>query len=137
MQRDVFWAFTFCGAMAGLGGFLFLAKFGNITVVAGQGLELAVIAAVVVGGVNIFGGSGSMIGAFLGVILVEVLQQSLVRWIGISDFVRDFLLGLLILAAVASDKIILGRMQDAWVRVRRRDEAAAREAREQELTVGR
>jgi rhamnose transport system permease protein len=130
IRRDVFWAFTGCGAMAGLGGFLFLAKFGNITVVAGQGIELAVIAAVVVGGVNIFGGSGSMIGAFLGVVLVEVLQQSLVRWIGISDFVRDFLLGLLILVAVASDKIILGRMQEAWVRVRHRDEAAAREVRD-------
>ena len=135
MQRDVFWAFTLCGAMSGLAGFLYLARFGNITAVAGQGLELAVIAAVVVGGVNIFGGSGSMIGAFLGVILIEVLQQSLLRWIGISEFVRDFLLGLLILLAVASDKIILGRIQDAWVRVRRRDDAAAREAREQAIEV--
>ena len=81
MQRDVFWAFTLCGAMSGLAGFLYLARFGNITVVAGQGLELAVIAAVVVGGVNIFGGSGSMIGALLGVILIEVLQQSLLRWL--------------------------------------------------------
>ena len=133
MQRDVFLAFVGCGAMAGLGGFLYLARFGNITAVAGQGLELAVIAAVVVGGVNIFGGSGSMIGAFLGVILVEVLQQSLIRWIGISDFVRDFLLGLLILLAVASDKIIFGRLNQAWVRVRRRDEAADREARERAL----
>jgi rhamnose transport system permease protein len=132
MQRDVFLAFVGCGAMAGLGGFLFLAKFGNITAVAGQGLELAVIAAVVVGGVNIFGGSGSMVGAFLGVILIEVLQQSLARWIGISDFVRDFLLGVLILAAVASDKIVLGRLQQAWVRVRRRDDARAREIRESE-----
>jgi rhamnose transport system permease protein len=77
-----------------------------------------------------------MIGAFLGVVLVEVLQQSLVRWIGISDFVRDFLMGALILLAVASDKIILGRMQDAWVRVRRRDDAAAREARDQAKAVG-
>jgi rhamnose transport system permease protein len=129
IQRDVFWAFVGCGAMSGLGGFLFLAKFGNITAVAGQGLELAVIAAVVVGGVNIFGGSGSMIGAFLGVVLIELLQQSLARWIGISDFVRDFLLGVLILAAVASDKIVLGRLQQAWIRVRRKDEARARELR--------
>jgi rhamnose transport system permease protein len=79
--------------------------------------------------VNIFGGSGSMIGAFLGVVLIELLQQSLARWIGISDFVRDFLLGVLILAAVASDKIVLGRLQQAWIRVRRKDEARARELR--------
>jgi rhamnose transport system permease protein len=136
VQRDVFLAFTGCGALAGLGGFLFLAKFGNITVVAGQGLELSVIAAVVVGGVNIFGGSGSMIGAFLGVVLVEVLTQSLVRWIGISDFVREGLLGLLILLAVAGDKIVLGRLQERWVRVRRQDEAAARAERFTEAARG-
>ena len=138
IQRDVFWAFVLCGAMAGLAGFLFLARFGNITVVAGQGLELAVVAAVVVGGVNIFGGSGSMIGALLGAMLIEVLQQSLMRWIGISEFVRDILLGLLILLAVAGDKIILGRLQDAWVRVRRRDDAAAATPRgRSEATVAR
>jgi rhamnose transport system permease protein len=126
VQRDVFWAFTACGALAGLGGFLFLSRFGNITVVAGAGLELQAVAAVVVGGVNIFGGSGSMVGAFLGATLIEILQQSLNRWIGISDFVRDAILGLLILLAVAADAIILGRLQDAWVRVRRRDEERTR-----------
>ena len=136
MQRDVFWAFVGCGALAGLAGFVFLARFGNITVIAGQGLELEVVAAVVVGGVNIFGGSGSMIGAFLGAVLIAVLEQSLTRWIGISDFMRDFLLGVLILAAVASDKIVLGRLQSAWVRVRRRDEAAARIARKSEAGDG-
>jgi rhamnose transport system permease protein len=130
MQRDVFVAFVACGALAGLAGFMFLARFGNITVIAGQGLELQVVAAVVVGGVNIFGGSGSMVGAFLGAVLIAVLQQSLVRWIGISDFMRDFLLGVLILVAVASDKIVLGRLNEAWVRVRRRDEAAERAAQE-------
>jgi rhamnose transport system permease protein len=136
IQRDVFLAFVGCGALAGLAGFVFLARFGNITVTAAEGLELQVVAAVVVGGVNIFGGSGSMIGAFLGAVLIVLLQQSLTRWIGISDFMRDFLLGALILIAVASDKIVLGRMQDAWIRVRRRDEAAEREARRNEATDG-
>jgi rhamnose transport system permease protein len=136
MQRDVFVAFVGCGALAGLAGFMFLARFGNITVVAGQGLELEVVAAVVVGGVNIFGGSGSMVGAFLGAALIALLEQSLTRWIGISDFMRDFLLGVLILAAVASDKVVIGRIQDAWVRVRRRDDAAARALREGEVDRG-
>src|SRR5439155_4972354 len=76
IQRDVFVAFVLSGAMAGLAGFLFLVRFGNITVVAGQGLELQVVAAVVVGGVNIFGGSGSIVGAFIGATLINVLQQS-------------------------------------------------------------
>ena len=100
VQRDVFAAFVLCGALAGLAGFMFLVRFGNITVTAGQGLELQVVAAVVVGGVNIFGGSGSMIGAVLGVLLIEILQQSLLRWAEVSEFVRDAILGLLILFAV-------------------------------------
>ncbi len=124
-KRDVFTAFAICGMLSGLAGFMFLVRFGNITVTAAQGLELQVIAAVVVGGVNIFGGSGSMIGALLGVLLIEILQQSLLRWAGISEFVKDAILGLLILLAVTADAIILGRLREMWVRVRRRDQAAA------------
>ena len=96
---------------------MFLVRFGNITVTAAQGLELQVVAAVVVGGVNIFGGSGSMIGALLGVLLIEILQQSLLRWAGVSEFVKDAILGLLILLAVTADAIILGRLREMWVRV--------------------
>ncbi|CAN5627263.1 ABC transporter permease [soil metagenome] len=123
VKRDVFTAFTICGGLSGLAGFLFLVRFGNITVTAAQGLELQVVAAVVVGGVNIFGGSGSMIGAFLGVLLIETLQQSLLRWAGISEFVRDAILGLLILIAITADAIILTRLREMWVRTRRRDQA--------------
>jgi rhamnose transport system permease protein len=125
-KRDVFTAFTLCGALSGLAGFMFLVRFGNITVTAAQGLELQVVAAVVVGGVNIFGGSGSMIGALLGVLLIEILQQSLLRWEGMSEFVKDAILGLLILVAVTADAIILGRLREMWVRTRRRDQARAR-----------
>jgi rhamnose transport system permease protein len=124
-KRDVFTAFTLCGALSGLAGFMFLVRFGNITVTAAQGLELQVVAAVVVGGVNIFGGSGSMVGAFLGVLLIEILQQSLLRWAGVSEFVKDAILGLLILIAVTADAIILGRLREMWVRARRRDLARA------------
>lgn len=113
-QRVVFIAFVLCGALAGLAGFMFLARFGTITVVAGQGMELQAVAAVVVGGVNIFGGSGSMIGAFLGATLIDLLEQSLIRWLRVSEFWRDALLGLLILLAVASDAIILNRLRRAW-----------------------
>ncbi|MDW8352147.1 MAG: ABC transporter permease [Anaerolineae bacterium] len=114
VQRVVFIAFVLCGALAGLAGFMFLARFGTITVVAGQGMELQAVAAVVVGGVNIFGGSGSMIGAFLGATLIDLLEQSLIRWLRVSEFWRDALLGLLILLAVASDAIILNRLRQAW-----------------------
>ena len=113
-QRIVFLAFVLCGALAGLAGFMFLVRFGNITVVAGLGLELASVAAVVVGGVNIFGGSGTVIGALLGAILINLLENSLIRWLAISEFWRDALLGLLILLAVAADSVIMSRLQDVW-----------------------
>jgi len=128
VRRDVFTAFAISGALSGLAGFMFLVRFGNITVTAGQGLELQVVAAVVVGGVNIFGGSGSVVGAFLGVLLIEILQQSLLRWVGVSEFAKDAILGLLILLAVTADAVILGRLREAWVRVRRRDQERARPA---------
>jgi rhamnose transport system permease protein len=115
VQRTVFSAFVICGALAGLAGFMFLARFGNITVVAGQGLELQVVAAVVVGGVNIFGGSGTVAGALLGTVLIDLLDQSLIRWLAISEFWRDAILGLLILLAVAADAVLLKRLQLFWV----------------------
>jgi rhamnose transport system permease protein len=116
VERTVFSAFVICGALSGLAGFMYLARFGNITVVAGLGLELQVVAAVVVGGVNIFGGSGSMIGALLGTFLIATLEQSLLRWAVVSEFWRDALLGLLILMAVSVDAVILDRIRTLWAR---------------------
>lgn len=115
-QRIVFTAFVLSGALAGLAGFVFLARFGNITVVAGQGVELQSVAAAVVGGVNINGGLGSPFGAFLGAILIDVIDNSLIRWLAISEFWRDALLGLLILLAVATDTVIMNRLRKAWSR---------------------
>jgi rhamnose transport system permease protein len=115
-QRLVLLAYVLCGALAGLGGFMFLARFGTITVVAAQGLELQVVAAVVVGGVNIFGGSGSMLGAALGAVLIDLLGQSLLRWLQISEFWRDAILGLMILLAIATDAVILDRLRVLWAR---------------------
>lgn len=109
IKRLVFTAFVLCGALAGLTGFLFLARFGNITVVAGLGFELKSVAAVVVGGINIFGGSGSVLGAVLGASLIDLLENSLIRSLQISEFLRDALLGMLILAAVAIDRVLMKR----------------------------
>ncbi|MGI9488620.1 MAG: ABC transporter permease [Geminicoccaceae bacterium] len=110
VRRTVMQAFLISGALAGLAGFMFLSRFGNITVVAGLGLELKSVGAVVVGGVNIFGGSGSVIGVLLGASLIDLLDTSLVRWELVSEFWRDAVLGMLILFAVAFDTIMSRRL---------------------------
>lgn len=102
-ERVVFTAFVLSGMLAGLAGLIFLARFGNITVVAGLGFELKSIAAVVVGGVNIFGGSGTILGVVLGTLLVDTIDNSLIRWAIVSEFWREALLGILIMTAVAVD----------------------------------
>ncbi len=117
--RLVCTVFVLSGALAGLGGFLTIARFGNITIEAGRGLELQVIAAVVVGGVNMFGGSGTVIGALLGAIMIGTLEQSFFR-LQISEFWRDGILGLFILLSVASDAIILKRLRAIWGRAEMR-----------------
>jgi rhamnose transport system permease protein len=134
-QRTVLIAYILCGALAGLGGFLFLARFGTITVVAAQGMELEVVAAVVVGGVNIFGGLGTVVGALLGTILINTLEQSLVRWLAISEFWRDAVLGMLILLAVATDAVIINRLRRLWVRSELQPRAESEPMQEQPQRV--
>jgi rhamnose transport system permease protein len=89
---------------------MFLARFGTITVVAGLGLELKSVAASVVGGVNIFGGSGTVLGALIGAIMIDLIDTSLVRWDLVSEFWREAVLGTLILIAVAVDAIVMRRL---------------------------
>ena len=128
-RRVVLVAFALSGMLAGLAGFMFLARFGNITVVAGLGFELRSIAAAVVGGVSINGGSGSVIGAFLGTVLVDLIDSSLVRWPAVSEFWREAVLGTMILAAVAIDTLFLRRL--ARIRAARAHAAALAEQKEQ------
>jgi rhamnose transport system permease protein len=76
--RRVVAAFVVSGALAGLSGVLFLSQFATVAATAGVGYEFLVVAAVVVGGVAIFGGSGTVIGAALGALLLNTINQALV-----------------------------------------------------------
>jgi rhamnose transport system permease protein len=119
-ERITLGAFAMCGALSGLAGFMFLSRFGTITVAAGQGLELASVAAAVVGGVSILGGSGTLIGALLGALLIDLLELSLVRVPEVSVFWRDAVLGVLILLAIAGDFAIGKRLRRLWTSPTRR-----------------
>lgn len=114
--RIVFIAFLISGGLAGLAGFLYLARFSNITLQAGMGLEFAAITAVVIGGVSNKGGTGSVIGAFLGAVFIILLENSLYRSLAVSEFWRDAILGILILLAVIADYIIIGKLRRVWAR---------------------
>ncbi len=101
--RRVFIAFVISGALAGLAGGLFLALHAQIDVTGGNGYELSVIAAVVVGGVAIFGGSGTVVGAALGAVLLNTIDQALVAT-KVSSFWNQAIAGALLLIAIAFDR---------------------------------
>jgi rhamnose transport system permease protein len=107
--RRVFTAFVVNGALAGLAGVLYAARFQTLDATAGTGLELFVVAACVVGGVAIFGGSGSVYGAALGALLLTTIGTALPQ-LGISPFWRDAAVGALILAAIVLDRSLSLRL---------------------------
>ncbi|MFI9529060.1 ABC transporter permease [Micromonospora rosaria] len=107
--RRVFFAFLASGALAGLAGVLYAARFGTVDANAGLGLELNVVAAVVVGGVAIFGGSGSVYGAALGAVLLTTIGSAL-PVLGVTPFWQRAAVGALILAAIGLDRALAVRM---------------------------
>jgi rhamnose transport system permease protein len=107
--RLILFSFVGAGSLAGLAGFMFMVRAGTMSATAGSGLELESVAAAVVGGVSIFGGSGTILGAFLGAILIDTLELSLVRVPEVSEFWRDAALGILILGAVILDATLQRR----------------------------
>ncbi len=114
--RRVFVAFTVSGAIAGLAGVLWAAQYGTIDSTAGTGYELQVISAVVVGGVAIFGGSGSAVGAALGALLLNTISSALYV-LGISPFWDQAIWGFLLILAISVDRLIAVRLAAA-LRVR-------------------
>jgi rhamnose transport system permease protein len=113
----VFGTFVVSGTLGGLAGVLWGSRFGTINAYAADGMVLEVIAAVVVGGVNIFGGSGTVFGAVLGAVLLGTIENALTLLL-ISQFWLQAIDGAVILAAVGIDAAITRRLQKALVSVR-------------------
>ncbi|GAB3651206.1 ABC transporter permease [Glycomyces tarimensis] len=103
--RRLMTAYVLSGSLAGLGGVLYAARFGTVDASAGYGMELNVVAAVVVGGVAIFGGSGTVLGAALGALLLAVINNAL-PVLRIDQFWQQAIVGALILAAIALDRLV-------------------------------
>ena len=113
----VFLAFVLSGGIAGIAGALWLSLFGSVDAIAGVGYEFQVIAAVVVGGVAIFGGSGTVLGAALGALLLNTINSALVV-VNVSSFWSQALAGALLIGAIAFDRLIAVRVAPA-LRTRR------------------
>ena len=91
------------GTLAGLGGLMNAAYLGASDPNAAIGLELSAIAAAVIGGTSLMGGRGSIIGAFIGVLIISVLQSGLAQ-LGVSEPFKRLITGLVIILAVVIDR---------------------------------
>ncbi len=111
-ERRVLTAFVLSGALAGLAGVLFTARFGTVDATAGTGYELTVIAAAVVGGVGIFGGTGTVYGAALGALLLGTITSSLIV-LRVEAFWQLAAVGALLLVAIAFDRLVGLRVEAA------------------------
>ncbi len=92
-------AFTLCGAIAGLCGYLWAARYAVAYTDTANGFELTVIAACVIGGVSIIGGIGSVLGLLLGCLFLGVIKNAL-PLLGVSPFWQTAISGVVILSAV-------------------------------------
>ncbi|MDJ1136298.1 ABC transporter permease [Streptomyces iconiensis] len=108
IRRRVLTAYAFSGAVAGLAGALWLARFGTVVADAANGWELTVVSAVVVGGIAITGGVGTVWGAALGALLLTTIGSALVV-LKVSSFWEQAITGALLLAAISTDRVVRGR----------------------------
>jgi rhamnose transport system permease protein len=117
VTRRVLLAFVTSGALAGLAGVVYVARYGTVSSGAGSGIELQAVGAAVIGGVAIFGGSGTVWGAAIGGFLLVTINRAL-PVVGISDFWQQAVVGALILAAIVLDRLLTLRTERRLVEAR-------------------
>ena len=103
VERSKMWIYVFSGLLAAVGGFMLTGRQASANALMGEGLELQSIAAVVIGGTNLFGGEGRMSGTVIGVLIIGVLSNGL-SIAGVAEFWQRVVNGLIIVAVVALDQ---------------------------------
>jgi rhamnose transport system permease protein len=103
-RRIVIATFTLSGAAAGIGGALYLSQYGLVQIDAGSGLELQAITAAIVGGVSVFGGSGTILGVAAACILLGAITNG-IAVLGYSPFLQDTVFGGLLVIAVVANSV--------------------------------
>jgi len=104
VKRTKVSVYMFCSLCAGIAGILEVGWLGTITTGLGQGMELTVIAAAVIGGANLAGGVGTAFGAVVGAALIEVIRNSLTL-LGVSTFWQGTFVGGFIVVAALFDRL--------------------------------
>ncbi|NIE65919.1 ABC transporter permease [Burkholderia sp. Ax-1719] len=117
VERRVAVGFVISGAIAGLAGALWLARFGTVDASTAKGIELQVVAAAVVGSVAITGGVGTILGATLGALVLGVISIALVV-LHVSPFWEQAIQGALIVAAITADTLLARSVAKRMMRKR-------------------
>lgn len=104
IRLTTYGVYMFSGLVCSIAGLLLTARLGNGVPTAGSGYELDAIAAAVVGGASLDGGSGSVIGTVLGSMIMATLRQGGVL-LGVNSFILEIIIGSLIVVAVLLDKL--------------------------------
>ncbi|MBB1511055.1 ABC transporter permease [Tessaracoccus sp. MC1679] len=117
VTRRILSAFILSGALAGLAGVLFAARYGTVSSNAGTGWELQAIGAAVIGGVAMSGGVGTVWGAAFGAYLLLTINRAL-PIIGIQDFWQRAVVGILIIGAIILDRVLAVRQHRRLVAAR-------------------
>jgi len=102
IERTRFLAFVLVGVFVGIASMIYLGRAGSVQTNTGTGLELQVVAAVVIGGTSIAGGRGSTLAALTGAVIIGVILNGLIL-LGVPGIWQQGVLGALILLAVATD----------------------------------
>ena len=97
-------AYILCGVFAGLGGFVFASKYGQVMTVAGNGYEMTAIAACVIGGISLSGGLGNMVGAAIGAVIMSSISRLLV-FIGLPATYNNTITGVMLIVIVVLDAL--------------------------------
>jgi ribose transport system permease protein len=104
VDRHLVWVYTLTGFLAGVAGLMVTATQSTAAPIAGQNDELYAIAAVVIGGASIFGGTGTMFGTVIGTAILSVLTTGLILT-GVQPFWQQVAIGAVVIIAVAVDRV--------------------------------